>query len=312
MAGPVRKPRNKRSISRQRIEHVRRPISLVHRREKWQRLPIDSERYRSTSLSPPPYQIQRPLPQSFPESLNATYNRTPFSNTKVQYPDCIRMERSPSRDSITSDKSFEIRYNHTFPYYDDEEAARMVDAHFRCFSRCDREESELWGLIQDLVKNPPTVEDMMLDNILQLTDLVFFGGTLRGRVRWKWSDPTQKRFETELIGTTAVRRVAKGGYETLIILSRPILKHPDYDCRLLLSTFLHELVHCYLFIMVGTDARKNGWHTDGFQAIVNTIDTWAGSGFLRLCDMKADLDYFSQQPMGTCSRSTRSIKERLS
>lgn len=201
------------------------------------------------------------------------------------------MERTPSGTSIISDKSFEPRHNHTFTYRD-EEAARKVEIHFKRLSPHDTDELLLWSLIRNLVKTASPVSDMNLDEVLKLTDSVFFDGALAGRVRWEWSDPSQQRFETELIGTTALRPATKGGYETLIVLSEPILKHPDYDRRLLLSAFLHELVHCYLFIKCGFMARLNGGHTDGFHTIVNIIDTWAGSGYLRLCDMKANLNHF--------------------
>lgn len=201
------------------------------------------------------------------------------------------MERTPSGTSIISDKSFEPRHNHTFIYCD-EDAARKVETHFKGLPPHDQHEWSLRNLIRSLIENPYPVDDMDLDSVLTLADSVFFGGVLSGRVRWEWSDPSQKRFEAELIGTTALRPAAQGGYETLIVLSGPILKHPDYDRRLLLSAFLHELVHCYLFIQCGFVARLHGGHTDGFHTIVHIIDKWAGSGYLRLCDMKANLDHF--------------------
>lgn len=206
------------------------------------------------------------------------------------------MERTPSATSIISDVSFEPRHNYMFTYCD-EEAARTVESHFHRLSPHDHQhELQLRDWIHRLIKSPLQVEDKVLDKtlnkILELADAVFFGGKLSGRVRWRWSLPSQQRFKTELIGTTALREAAQGGYETLIMLSEPILKHPDYDRRLLLSAFLHELVHCYLFIQCGFTAKSHGGHTDGFHAIVGIIDKWAGSGYLRLCEMKANLNHF--------------------
>jgi hypothetical protein len=201
------------------------------------------------------------------------------------------MERTLSGTSIISDMSFELRHSNTFTCRD-EEAALRVEAHFNNLSPHDQYEQQLRSLIRSLIKSPLPVEDVALNNILDLADLVFFGSKLSGRVRWEWSHPSQKRFETELIGTTALRFAAQGGYETLIVLSEPILKHPDYDRRLLLSAFLHELVHCYLFIQCGFNAKSHGGHTHGFHTIVNIIDRWAGSGCLRLCEMKANLNHF--------------------
>jgi hypothetical protein len=127
---------------------------------------------------------------------------------------------------------------------------------------------------------------------LRLADSVFFDGPLFGRVRWEWSNPSQPRFETELIGTTALREAAQGGYETFIVLSEAILKHPDYDRRLLLSAFLRALVHCYLPIQCDFTATSHGGNTDGFHYIVRIIDEWAGSGYFRLCEMKSNLNHF--------------------
>lgn len=76
------------------------------------------------------------------------------------------------------------------------------------------------------------------------------------------------------------------------MLSEPILKSEKYDRRLLLSAFLHELIHCYLFIQCGFEARRERGHTKGFHIIAGIIDKWVGEGYLSLCSMKANLDYF--------------------
>lgn len=140
-----------------------------------------------------------------------------------------------------------------------------------------------------------------LESIFSAADEIFFQGRLARRVHWEWSS-----FEPSstgggggggIIGTTALRRAsppARGGYETLIVLSSPILTDTGYNRRLLIATFLHELVHSYLFICCGFKARHCGGHTAGFRAIAAAIDEWAGRGTLRLCDMEADLAHFRE------------------
>lgn len=291
MAGPVKQARDNRPISK-RYRHVRRAISLARRRESSsRRLPVEWGEYRSSPRSIPQQRMQPPPEQAVPVAITVPYGRASSLDTALQHTGSIRMERTSSGSSIISDASFEPRHNYTFTRCD-AEAAHRVEMHFKSLPPHDQHAMQLRNLIRYLIKNPFPVEDEVLHKILKLADSVFFGGVLFGRVRWEWSNPSQPRFETELIGTTALREAAQGGYETLIVLSEPILKHPDYDRRLLLSAFLHELVHCYLFIQCGFTARSHGGHTDGFHAIVGIIDKWAGSGYLRLCEMKANLNHF--------------------
>jgi hypothetical protein len=207
------------------------------------------------------------------------------------------MERTPSGNSIIPDSTYEPVHNNTLPTYSDEEAAGWVDSHFRRLLPHGKYERRLRCLIDS--REP--IDNDALDSILTATDFVFFDGALKGRVRWEWSDSSQSRYRTELIGTTALRHAQRGGYETLIVLSSPILKDPKYDRRLLLSAFLHELIHCYLFICCGFHARMKGGHTYGFHVIAKIIDNWVGPGLLRLCSIKADLDYFRNDP-AYCSR----------
>jgi hypothetical protein len=98
-----------------------------------------------------------------------------------------------------------------------------------------------------------------------------------------------------VIGTTALRRAAAStrGFETLIVLSSTILRDPRFSRRLLISTFLHELIHSYLFICCGFRARWCGGHTPGFKEIAGVIDEWIGeeSG-LFLSRVEADLELF--------------------
>jgi hypothetical protein len=123
---------------------------------------------------------------------------------------------------------------------------------------------------------------------------MFFDGRLTKRVIWKWSQESSgPEYESRIAGHTSLRRSPTGsGFETCITLSTPILKDPKYNRRLLISAFLHELIHCYLFICCGFDAKRANGHTEGFRAIARIIDDWAGPGRLHLCDMEADLDNF--------------------
>jgi hypothetical protein len=96
--------------------------------------------------------------------------------------------------------------------------------------------------------------------------------------------------------------VELGGYETLIVLSSPILKDTKYNRRLLISTFLHEMIHSFLFITCGLKAREDGGHTPGFHKIAQIIDNWVGKEYLRLSDMEADLEHFHVR--GHCQEHT--------
>jgi hypothetical protein len=134
-----------------------------------------------------------------------------------------------------------------------------------------------------------------LESIFSATNEIFFNGRLSQRVRWDWSHESSTRYENRVIGTTALRRACKSirGFETLIVLSSTILQDERFSRRLLISTFLHELIHSYLFICCGFRARWCGGHTPGFRAIAQIIDDWAGeeSG-LYLSRVEADLDLF--------------------
>lgn len=199
------------------------------------------------------------------------------------------MERTPSGNSIISDHTYEPRHNNTLTPAADEDAARWVQSHFRQRPPHGKQERYL----RNLIDSQEPIDNDALDSIRTAVDSVFFNGVLSGRVVWEWSHQSDERYKTELIGTTALRPdSARGGYETLIVLSKPILTDPAYDRRLALSAFIHELIHCYLFILCGFDARMKGGHTDGFHAIAEIIDRWVGADNLRLCNMKANLNHF--------------------
>ncbi|KAI0178585.1 hypothetical protein GGR52DRAFT_262621 [Hypoxylon sp. FL1284] len=135
------------------------------------------------------------------------------------------------------------------------------------------------------------IDDVALQGIFYAANEIFFGGVLKGRVAWAWRD-----LPSCLIGTTALRRSPlTSGYETLIFLSRGILKDRKYNRRLLISTFIHELIHSYLFVVCGFQSRECGGHTNGFKRIADLIDEWAGRGLLYLCNMEAELSDFETE-----------------
>lgn len=202
---------------------------------------------------------------------------------------------------------------------DDIEAARRVEQHLASSARSSVRRHE--RILRTLI-NPPRgankaaagADDFRLDNaalesIFSAADALFFQGRLTRRVQWEWSSGavsmaggsttgTNNNSSSRIIGTTALRKADRGGYETLIVLSSPILTDTAFNRRLLISTFLHELIHSYLFIWCGFKARHCGGHTKGFRAIAETIDRWEGSGSLRLGDVQADLEHFrEEQPL---------------
>jgi len=227
-----------------------------------------------------------------PPAMSLASNSTTSLNTPLDHPHSITMERTPSGNSILSDTRFEHEQpNHTLSSRD-LEAAGFVLHHMERQRHRNHED-----ILKGLIKRTGRIDDLddkALDGILTTADSVFFAGTLKGRVQWEWS--SQDRYHNELIGTTALRRCSdRDGYETLIVLSAPILK--SYDRRLLLSAFLHELIHCYLFIRCGFEARMQGGHTDGFHRIARAIHDWVEEwhpGYLDLCNMKANLNRFDR------------------
>ncbi len=225
-----------------------------------------------------------------PTPMTMLSRSTPALGVPMELAQGITMERTPSGNSIMSEPPYpqqEPRYDDTFT---DEQAARRVESHF--YRRPSDRKHE--RILRKLVMRDDPLDEDALRSILTSADSVFFGGVLSGRVQWEWS--SQDSYQKDLIGTTALRRRLNGdGFETLIVLSSPILRNPIYDRRLLLSAFLHELVHCYLFIMCGFGARFEGGHTDGFERIVTVIDNWVGKGHLYLCNFKANLDHFTKE-----------------
>ena len=183
----------------------------------------------------------------------------------------------------------------------DKEAAREIK---RWFTKR-RNDQLTVRILRNLIIRRDELDDNSLNDLLLAADRTIFGGRLSGRVRWEWSDG-QPEYEHELLGTTALRPAdfSIGGWETLIVLSKPLLQNKRFSRDLLLSTFLHELVHCYLFIRCGLDHAKDDGHTEGFREIAEMIDRNFGQERLHLCNTRANLDYFLVfDDEGYCSRA---------
>lgn len=208
-----------------------------------------------------------------------------------------------TRHDIQSFEDFRVRLSSDPPelnhptYVKDknhDEAAKLVAidlADARRRSRLSQHERILRSLI--CPKSPEAefdIDDVALQGIFYAANEIFFGGILKGRVAWAFRD-----LPSYLIGTTALRKLPHSGYsgyETLIFLSRRILKDNKYNRRLLISTFIHELIHSYLFVLCGFRSRECGGHTNGFKRIAELIDEWAGPDLLYLCNMEAELSDF--------------------
>ncbi|RFU34377.1 hypothetical protein B7463_g2014, partial [Scytalidium lignicola] len=295
------------------------PISYhpVYQHEPWRQpvpVPIAARASprASPSLTNSPYTLLNP-PQNFAVG-RSSHSRSVVSdkNFEQKHPDTLKTFSSHDaayrvKNRYTRTRRYHGRPNildkaleRTIPNalkVSDHEAANMVKQHFKRGRRhppCLRYEHYL----RSLIERQNNLDAEALDAILVTTDAVFFNRTLSGRVRWKWSNPTETRYQTEFVGATALRHAAQGGFETLIILSEPILRRSCYSRKLLLTAFLHELIHCYLFIHCGFEAKVEGGHTKGFHAIAATIDEWIGPGYLKLCDMEANLNEFLEEDAG--------------
>jgi len=212
------------------------------------------------------------------------------------------MERTASGLSISSDTTTHLTGD-LFGGGDggeqllgDAEAAWLVAQHMASYRRRfpdSQHERILRSLIQPKSRGAEfSIDDAALESIFSAANALFFHNRLSHRVRWDWSHASSAQYEREIIGTTALRRAAVGGYETLIVLSQPILRDRKYNRRLLISTFLHELIHSYMFICCGFSARACGGHTEGFRQIARMVDDWTGPDTLHLKEMEADLERF--------------------
>lgn len=217
------------------------------------------------------------------------------------------MERTQSGLSISSDTSAvdspcaqggDCEHHDHPPLLSDLAAARLVRKHVADIRRWKHRDSQHGRILKALINPKSKAADFPLDNdalrsIFSAANELFFANRLSQRVTWDWSHPASPQYESHIVGTTALRRsIRLGGYETLIVLSSPILKDTKYNRRLLISTFLHEMIHSFLFITCGIEARHHGGHTEGFRQIAEIIDDWVGKEHLRLRDMEADLERF--------------------
>jgi hypothetical protein len=203
------------------------------------------------------------------------------------------LERTASGISIARDT--DQKWSST-QLLEDDEASRRVKTHMANFRR--RFPNSTHERILRSLIHPKTtdaeypIDNTALESIFFAANAMFFHGRLTQRVSWDWSHDSSTQYCTKIVGTTALRRSARRGLETLIVLSSPILRDTRYNRRLLISTFLHELIHSYLFICCGFRARAGGGHTVGFREIAELIDGWAGLGVLHLSVIEADLDRF--------------------
>ncbi|KAJ0385158.1 hypothetical protein COL922a_006897 [Colletotrichum nupharicola] len=215
------------------------------------------------------------------------------------------MERTASGLSISSDTSiYNLAEDEDSRLLDDDAAARMVEDRLHLNRRRAKDtqrERILRSLIQPRSRHAEfSIDNAALESIFSAANEIFFHNCLSQRVTWDWSHASSAQYKEHIIGTTALRRSKMGGFETLIVLSNPILKDKKYNRRLLISTFLHELIHSYLFIKCGIKARHCGGHTPGFRRIAELIDIWAGSDNLHLRDMEADLEHFREDEGRSC------------
>lgn len=216
----------------------------------------------------------------------------------------LTLERTESGISITSDHSASHHHGTTVDtesgvdgsfLLDDLEAARQVRKHIASYRR-HFPDSQPERILKALISPKSRGADFPLDNdalrsIFSAANELFFVSRLTRRVTWDWSHSEAAQYDNHIVGTTAVRRSARlGGWETLIVLSSPILRDTKYNRRLLISTFLHEMIHSFMFVTCGLKAKKGGGHTEGFREIAGIIDDWAGCECLRMRDMEADLD----------------------
>ena len=188
----------------------------------------------------------------------------------------------------------------------DWEAAMQIE---RSFPRARRRHNQLIGrILRGLINRRTCLTDESLEDLRVAADKVIFGGKLGDRVKWRWSYEHETQYERDLLGTTALREApCNRGYETLIVLSKPLLRlDSQYNRDLLLSAFLHELIHCYLFIQCGLNHAKDDGHSDGFRRIARIINEWIlqanGHQRLHLCNMRANLDQFRIRRQPQCGR----------
>ncbi|KAI8624249.1 hypothetical protein F5Y19DRAFT_325118 [Xylariaceae sp. FL1651] len=218
------------------------------------------------------------------------------SATQPQYVDASAQTDAPCFDFRVQHRSEPPSVNRLPETRDNaghDAAANYVErdmADYRRRRRLSQHERILKSLISPKVLGAEfEIDDKALQGIFYAANEIFFRGCLKGRVTWTWED-----LPTNLVGTTAWRVAPdRQGYETLIYLSKQILHNKKYNRRLLISTFIHELIHSYLFVSCGYHPDDCGGHTSGFKHIAKLINNWVGEeNLLQLHKMEAELSDF--------------------
>ncbi|KAG5926327.1 hypothetical protein E4U42_003421 [Claviceps africana] len=210
------------------------------------------------------------------------------------------LERTESGHSISSDCS--AHHHHHSPLASDShhlledlQAARLVRDHISLYSRR-YPDSQPERILRALISPKSRGADFPLDNdalqsIFSAANELFFASRLTRRVTWDWSHSASTKYDNHILGTTAVRKSTHSeGLETLIVLSSPILRDTKYNRRLIISTFLHEMMHSFMFVTCGWNSKQSSGHTQGFLQIAGIIDDWAGKDCLHLREMEANLE----------------------
>lgn len=273
-------------------------------------LDLDREDYEFSDPDPDPEVENEPYPTfDYAFDHNCFPNAPPLAGVVTGGGGCS-MERTASGLSISSGTTHasSTRQQQELGLLEDLEASQLVRDHAANFVRRSRNNSRHERVLRTLI-NPKNreaefpIDEAALESIFSAANAIFFASRLSKRVTWDWSHESAPQYQSSVIGTTALRRCRKlGGYETLIVLSRPILMSSNFSRRLLISTFLHELIHSYLFVSCGFKAKESGGHTEGFHQIAAVIDRWAGPEHLRLREMEADLESYRSEPEGTQER----------
>lgn len=257
----------------------------------------------------PPQQYSQwlsPAPIARPNSSSQSLPLPSQPQNHPTAPRGVMMERTPSGNSIFSEApstSLPQSQNDDLHLLSDAEAANLVEKNIALIHHRNKNVRYLLSILSP----PPScsahvqpIDDSTFRSLLHLFNTLFFASSLTGRVQWEWSDAP--KYHSSLLATTALRQCAsRPGFETLIIMSDPLLRSDKYERRLVLGTFIHELIHCYLFVNCGFEARKGGGHTDGFKRIARGIRKWVASSmgekgdYLGLGCEKADLEAFRRK-----------------
>ncbi|KAI0151569.1 hypothetical protein GGR57DRAFT_176225 [Xylariaceae sp. FL1272] len=224
----------------------------------------------------------------------------PRADTRNPFSDAANFQARDGCAGIDQRQEFKVD-NHRHDAAANEVTSYMNDSRRR--KRLSQHERILKGLINPKSKSGGSAEfeidDEALQNIFHTANELFFRGALKGRVVWVW-----KELQSNLIGTTAWREAPDGiGVQTLIVLSAQVLRNKKYNRRLLIATFIHELIHCYLFVSCGYQPDNCGGHTSGFKRIAALINAWVGEdNLLQLHKMEAELADFEHAKASLLAR----------